>query len=151
MSDIGSQRKKFFLGGLVVTVVFCSLILLCVPPEPKNTAVTAPLQSDQANGSAPLIVTTVDPNASASDLYQRFCSGCHGAKGDADTPTARMMTVKPPNLVTGPFKYGRTSADITSLILNGGGVMPGFGRELSEEKARGIAEFVLSLEKKGNP
>lgn len=156
-------RKKVFLWGLTTTVIVCLLIYLFVPGEPRENLVNAPLEgpgsvsaalegegkaANSAVPSSPLIVNDNSKLGTPEQNYQRFCSSCHGAKGEANTPVARMMTVKPPNLITGPFKYGRDEESVKSLIMNGGGVMPGFGRELGDEHAAALARYALSLEKK---
>lgn len=154
-------RVKIFVLGSVVTLVLVGLVFLFVPGEPKENLVSAPLQgpgsvsaaleggADAMTGavpSSPLIITKESKLGTPEQNYQRFCAACHGEKGDADAPMARMMTVKPPDLTKGPFQYGRTVEDVSSLIMNGGGVMPGFGRELGEEHATALAKYVLSLE-----
>lgn len=157
------SRKKVFLWGAFVTILLCALVYFFVPGEPKNTLMNAPLtgpgsvsaslegSSTAQNGavpSSPLIVTDEKSNGTPAQLYSKFCSACHGDDGKANTAMARMMSVHPANLVDGPFKFERSESAVAELIKNGSGVMPGYGRELGDEKALALAKYVLGLEKK---
>lgn len=88
------------------------------------------------------------PEGSPESNYAKYCAQCHGPAGNGDGPMARMMSQKPSNLVSGPYKYARTEEGVSALILNGIGSMPNFKKELGEEKARELARYVLSLEAK---
>ena len=163
-------RKKVFLYGAGVTAALAALVWLYVPVAPANRAVSAPLAgpgSQQAalSASEPSVVssTTAESKVSAPSaqspaellaqnnappgLYERYCAQCHGADGKGDTMMARMMTVKPPSLVDGPWKVARSPEAIAQLLLKGSEnkAMPGFERELGDEKARALATYVLTF------
>src|SRR4026207_1103037 len=38
-------------------------------------------------------------------VYETYCSGCHGLKGDGKGPAAAMLEVKPRNFTRGMFKF----------------------------------------------
>jgi mono/diheme cytochrome c family protein len=70
-----------------------------------------------------------------SFTYFNFCSGCHGAEGQGDGPTAAVLTVSPPDLTTiaaragGAFPAARVVARIegTDPLAAHGGPMPLYG------------------------
>ncbi len=56
------------------------------------------------------------------DFYEQQCSLCHGAKGDADSPTGKALKAR--NFVADPFKQGESEADIAKTLETG---VPGTG------------------------
>lgn len=42
--------------------------------------------------------------------YERYCSGCHGERGDGHGPGAAMLIVKPRDFTKGVFKFRSTAA-----------------------------------------
>jgi mono/diheme cytochrome c family protein len=43
-------------------------------------------------------------------VYDRYCGGCHGVRGDGRGPAADMLIVKPRDFTTGVFKFRSTAA-----------------------------------------
>lgn len=138
------SRNKVLLWGTVVALALCALVILFVPTEPKNSASTEPL----SNKSAEAMFKKEEVARTPPEQYAKFCAACHGDTGDANTQMARMMSVKPTNLNSGPFKFERTPEAIRNLIRYGSQVMPGFEREISEPEADALAQYVLKLEVK---
>jgi len=48
--------------------------------------------------------------ADPTELYGRYCSGCHGSAGDGNGPAADMLIVKPRDFTKGVFKFRTTPA-----------------------------------------
>jgi len=155
-------RTKVFLYGAGVTAVLAGLAWLYVPASPLSRAVSAPLtgpgsqsaalsgEPAASTGSAPTAQSPAEliaQNNGPEALYSRFCTQCHGDDGLGNTMMARMMTAKVPNLVTGPWQVARTPEAVSQLILKGSEskAMPGFERELGSEKARALADYVLTF------
>ncbi len=140
------SRKKVFLWGLIATSIICALVFLYVPGQPmqkgnvKTLEQALPVENSSSNAPA---VSVIPP----AESYAKFCSQCHGKEGLADTTFADMMSVKPSNLVKGPFKFDRSKDTLKSLIMTGTGPMPGFAKELGEKNAEALVEYVLQLEK----
>lgn len=60
------------------------------------------------------------------EVYETYCSGCHGNKGDGKGPAAAMLEVKPRNFTKGLFKFISTppgslpaDADLHRTITRG--------------------------------
>lgn len=132
-------RSKVFVIGLVTTLVLCALIIYFVPKTPRSY-----LENRPSTQAEPLIGLRAEQAPEVN--YAQYCSSCHGADGRANTQMARMMAVTPPNLVSGPFRYSRDLPSIESIIRDGAGVMPGFGREMQPGEIESLARLVLSLE-----
>lgn len=46
--------------------------------------------------------------AQGKQVYERYCVGCHGDKGDGKGPAARLLVVKPRDFTKGVFKFRST-------------------------------------------
>ncbi|MFZ9520386.1 MAG: c-type cytochrome [Silvanigrellaceae bacterium] len=165
MNDKDSMEKKSlrvraFLIGAVATGLLCGLVVLCVPGKPEVVADAAKSQAladaqsasaTQSNAAAEASTTPTGPAALRSAptgqrLYERFCAGCHGADGKAQTTMSRMMSSKPTNLADGPWKGEQTTSAIIEIVKNGKGAMPAYGKEISNEaELSALADHVLSL------
>ena len=80
----------------------------------------------------------------ASDLFRNNCARCHGADGAGDTPLGH--TYNTPDF-TDP-EWWRKHSNITSagslvsIVSNGKGGMPAFGRKLTRTEIRRLVEYV---------
>jgi mono/diheme cytochrome c family protein len=87
---------------------------------------------------------------SGAELFQRFCSACHGAEGKGDGPVARTLNVMVPNLTQlalrngGEFPVQRVEEYIdgrSPVAAHGSRTMPVWGYEFwVEEGADRTAE-----------
>lgn len=153
------SRSRIFAIGSVSTVVLCGLILLCVPKKPDVVADEAKPQALAVETAAAVQAmpspTPVGPasfrtGTTGERLYGRFCAGCHGADGLAQTQMARMMKSPPTNLAQGPWKGPQTESAVIDIIKNGKGAMPAYGKEITEPaELESLAQHVLSLRSKG--
>jgi len=69
--------------------------------------------------------------ANGSVVYDAYCSGCHGAKGEggAGTKLVGLSTLK-------------DAKGMISQILGGGGQMPGFGAALDDQQVADVLTFI---------
>ena len=80
----------------------------------------------------------------AGDLFRNNCARCHGADGAGDTPLGH--TYNTPDF-TDP-EWWRKHSNITStgslvsIVSNGKGGMPAFGRKLTRTEIRRLVEYV---------
>ena len=75
---------------------------------------------------------------SGAEIYQRFCSSCHGESAHGDGPVARTLTVGVPDLTQLYLRYGnrfpaaelRETIDGRNLVIaHGARTMPVWGYE----------------------
>lgn len=83
------------------------------------------------------LVTTARVEAAPSApsgkaLFSKYCAGCHGAKGNM--PSGFQSKVK-----------GMTEDQVESLVKNGKGGMPAFGKKLSAAQIDAVSRYVKSL------
>ncbi len=86
-------------------------------------------------------------------VYEMYCSGCHGLKGDGKGPAAAMLEVKPRNFTRGMFKFISTApgslpsdADLHRTITNGvpRSSMPSWA-QLSEADRANVIEYIKTF------
>ncbi|MEY3903593.1 MAG: Cytochrome oxidase, cbb3-type, subunit, partial [Pseudomonadota bacterium] len=151
------SRSRIFAIGTAATLIMCGLVVMCVPKKPDVIADAARPQSvaaEETPAASASSAETQQPQASAAmvsatasageKLYAKFCAGCHGDDGRAQTTMARMMTNKPTNLADGPWKGAREAAAIVEIVKNGKGSMPAYSKEISNEAdLQSLAEYVM--------
>jgi mono/diheme cytochrome c family protein len=86
-------------------------------------------------------------------VYERYCIGCHGEKGDGQGEAARFLDPKPRDFTRGLFKFVSVEAgkmprdeDLMKTITRGlrGTSMPSF-RFVSEEERRAVIRYLKSF------
>ncbi|RYX80533.1 cytochrome c [bacterium] len=77
----------------------------------------------------------VDAKATAPDIFQMKCAGCHGDKGQG-----RMG----PNLTK---KAGAPDDALYKVIHDGAGKMPAFGSQMTEAQVKELVTYVKGLGK----
>ncbi len=78
----------------------------------------------------------------AEATYKAKCQMCHGANGAADTPTAKMMKVKP---VSDPDMKKLSVAEMITSTTDGKGKMPAFKGKLSDAEIKDVVTYFHSL------
>jgi mono/diheme cytochrome c family protein len=86
-------------------------------------------------------------------VYQRYCIGCHGEKGDGNGPGAALLVVKPRDFSAGIFEFKSTPMgtlptddDLLRTIRRGlpGNSMPSY-ELLSERERRALLAYVKTF------
>ena len=75
-------------------------------------------------------------------LYKSKCQMCHGATGAADTPTAKMLKVKP---LSDPDIQKLTADDMFAAVKNGKGKMQPFKDKLTDQQIKDSVAYYRSL------
>ena len=86
------------------------------------------------------------------ELFQQYCSSCHGQNGEGTTEWKKRDAVGnlPPPPLNGSAHAWHHSIDIlTKTITEGGaawqGTMPAFGNQLNPEQKQSVIAFIQSL------
>jgi len=83
-------------------------------------------------------------SADVAELFRNNCARCHGADGQAHTPSGELY--KTPNLTDGD--WWRQNANITStrslirIVTHGKGAMPAFGKKLKRSEIPQLVNYV---------
>ncbi len=94
--------------------------------------------------------------SAGKDIYDTFCSGCHGAKGDGRGPAAKNLPgVKPRDFTSKDFVVAGHEQQIKKTIFEGAAktfhgspYMPEWKTTLTEEQITDIVEYLKSFKKK---
>jgi cytochrome c oxidase cbb3-type subunit 2 len=87
-------------------------------------------------------------------VYDKWCAGCHGEKGDGDGDGAREMLPRPRDFTRGVYKIRTTASgeiptdeDLMHVIAEGmpGTAMPAWKEKLSEQERRDIVAYIKSF------
>lgn len=76
----------------------------------------------------------------APGLFQENCVTCHGANGRAHTLHGRLVGAQ--NLTDLKWQSETSDSQIINAIKTGPGVMPAFGKRLSESEINALAAYV---------
>jgi mono/diheme cytochrome c family protein len=94
-------------------------------------AVVAFLSPGPTDGTPPDTAPPLDPTV-AADLYAANCRTCHGASGEGGAGPSLLDT-------------GLTDEELTSVVADGVGTMPGFTAAFTPEEIEAMARFVAAL------
>ncbi len=118
------------------------------------TAFDKTLSPRFAASTPPKVVTIPPPPPSTPDAVARGatiyvkgeCAECHGKDGRGDGPSAKDLSVKPPDLARRPFKSGPTARDIVRTLLTGldGTPMPSYYQVLEDDEIWDLAYWLAS-------
>lgn len=95
-----------------------------------------------AKAEANYPVNRVDARA----LFVENCSVCHGKNGKAHTFHGWLVGAR--NLTHAKWQAETTDAEILHAIKTGPGVMPAFGKKLSETEIEALAAYVRTFRQK---
>lgn len=87
----------------------------------------------------------------AAALFNSNCTRCHGREGDGQGPDAELLGVPIANFTEASYAQRRSSAEIRSIIEDGGAqhglspLMPPWGPVLEARELEALVEYILSL------
>lgn len=113
----------------------------CDQPAPEGTVAW------QAHVVAP--VATAPTRAMiqrGADRFSRFCAPCHGELGDAITPVARDMRLRPPPSLYEPRIVASTDERLVQVITSGYGMMPAYRDHLPPADRWAVMHYVRVLQ-----
>ena len=91
----------------------------------------------------------LDALGRGKDIYEQYCTVCHGKHGEADTPLGRILQ-PPPRSLTDPVAMARINdARLREAIKDGkpGTSMPAWSRILSTSQIDDVAVYVKHLKR----
>ena len=80
--------------------------------------------------------------SSGEATYKAKCLMCHGAAGAADTPTAKMLKVKP---LADPDMKKLTADAMIASVKNGKGKMPSYKDKLTDAQIKDVVTYYRGL------
>ncbi len=114
--------------------------LMPLPPEG-----TVPQEASWRRGP-----TTVTPEAvgTGRELFQTYCSVCHGPEAKGTGPVAPKLKSRPYD-ITGQFVGRKRDASLYETIRHGGVVMPPYREVLAPAETWAVLSYIRSLQRRG--
>ncbi|MDH5420237.1 MAG: cytochrome c [Acidimicrobiia bacterium] len=84
--------------------------------------------------------TSVDPTASAIEVYEQACARCHGNSMGGGVG---------PALGPGSDAESKPDESLLTAITNGRARMPSFRNQLTEAQIRGLVEYIRTVQRDG--
>jgi len=78
-------------------------------------------------------------------LFKQKCAACHGADGKGDTSMGKMLKLRD---LGSEDVQKQTDAQLTDIVENGKGKMPGYKGKLTDAQIKDLIAFIRSLKKK---
>ena len=79
----------------------------------------------------------------AAKIFKANCTLCHGANGDARTPTGRALKAKD---LKSPEIQNKSDADLHDMISKGRGKMPAFGSKFGPDVINSLVAYIRQLQ-----
>lgn len=133
-------------------------VLLCLLPAcggQEQSSADAPLPAVQAE---PSVFSPPKKTAASSrvtqktlDVYQWYCTQCHGLEGKGDGINARLLTVPPRDHTKADYLETRSDRQLFDAIQLGGlavgraPCMPQWGHTLDDDTIRSLVAYIREL------
>ncbi len=82
--------------------------------------------------------------ADGAAVYKAKCASCHAADGSGSSPMGKKMGLR--DLGSADVQK-QTDAQLTAILKDGKGKMPGYGTKLSAEEIKAVVAHIRSLKK----
>jgi len=136
-SACGAMRASWWVMGLVCMCASvsagCSRRVTPTrdwqPSDHGQPAAPDPQRMPQAAEEAP---EQGGPERAADALFNMSCASCHGRDGRGQGPQ-RPPGAQIPDFSDPAFQSARNDVQLRTLIRDGRGLMPGFGKQLNEQ------------------
>ncbi|MFQ5960822.1 MAG: c-type cytochrome [Candidatus Methylomirabilales bacterium] len=150
------------LGGRSNQQIVTSLIQRKGSPDTAHmpmTTVTETVKEDALRDAIAYIRTLTVPGKHVSvlagkDIYETFCSVCHGSQGDGRGPAAKNLSVKPRDFTSKDFVIEGREEEIYRIIFmgatrasHGSPLMPEWKTTLSREQVQDIIEYLKTFKR----
>ena len=101
-------------------------------------------------GTAVIAAVVLSPPLARSEdksaaMYKQKCAACHGADGKGETPMGKANKLRD---FGSADVQKQTDSELTTIIENGKGKMPAYGKSLNPDQVKGLVVYIRSLAKK---
>ncbi len=95
-------------------------------------------------GAAALLIPVAVFASEGQSIFDKNCKVCHGPAGDASTPMAKTMKIKP---LSSPDVQKQSKADLVKTVTDGKGKMQPFGKKLTAAQISDVVDYIKTLKK----
>lgn len=124
----------------------CAVVFLLTLPGWANAAA--------AGGTPGAESSPTVEYSKGKEVYQMYCSTCHGLSGEGNGPIAAGLTPRPTDFTDRAVMARLTDAEVTEFITQGGGpthncpTMPSWAPILRPEDVTSVVAYVRTLARK---
>ena len=92
--------------------------------------------------------------AKGKEVYQMYCTTCHGASGEGNGPIAAGLTPRPTDFTDRAILAKRTDAELAEFVTQGGGpthncpTMPSWAPILRKEDVLSVVAYLRSFQRR---
>jgi mono/diheme cytochrome c family protein len=112
-------------------------------PEPKKSSKV--VKDSTAESTPSRSPVTAAKSKSTRQIYIAKCSACHSSDGSGSGSIGKSMRI--PSLIS-PLVQGKTDESLATVISNGIGKMPGYGKKFNSEQIQSLVIYIRELGKK---
>ncbi len=144
---VKKSRKFQIILLLLMTLIACG-------DNAKETAKVKPPTAAPEKTAPAAVVAQPEQNPvpqKTRDVYQWYCTQCHGLKGKGDGINAKHLTVPPRDHTKGEYLETRTDKQLFDAIKLGGlavgraPCMPSWGNTLKDETIHSLVRYIREL------
>jgi len=136
------------------SMIWLMVLMLAACGQNERETVKAVPAPEKAASQTPAAPASKKQEAVAQktrDIYQWYCTQCHGLKGKGDGINAKHLTVPPRDHTKAEYLETRTDRQLFDAISLGGlavgraPCMPAWGKTLDEETIRSLVRYIREL------
>jgi cytochrome c oxidase cbb3-type subunit 3 len=141
---LNNPVKILLLGWLILQLSGCG-------DNPSETVTPPPEITPIPKTPLPPAPKKIAVTAETREVYQWYCSQCHGLKGKGDGVNAKLLTVPPRDHTKADYLETRTDQQLFNAIKQGGlavgraPCMPSWGNTLDEETIHSLVGYIREL------
>lgn len=113
-------------------------------PPPSDPEGQAGREEAAEPGTGPEMSPEDAERSAALQLFQMSCASCHGRTGAGDGPS-RPPAGQIPNFTDPAWQASRSDEQLAQVIVQGRGMMPAFGNQISAEGIAALVRHVRTL------
>jgi mono/diheme cytochrome c family protein len=155
LATVRDRRDADYIARMVVDPQ-ATVAGAIMPHTPMPVASRALIVRYLGGNAALVDAAHVPTKASVTDssgaaLYARFCTGCHGTRGNGDGPNARALPVPPARHASRDLESLRPDDSLYDTIAGGGAIMnrsprmPAYGTTLTPAQLRALVRHIRTL------
>ncbi len=142
-----SKNRLLLIGSIALLLIGCGE---SAKETPRVAPPTTPPQVAEAPSEPPAPVAH-PVTEKTRDVYQWYCTQCHGVAGKGNGINAKLLTVPPRDHTKADYLETRTDQQLFDAIQRGGlaigraPCMPSWGNTLDEDTIHSLVRYIREL------
>lgn len=141
VGPMAAAARRFMTIPLMTVLLTMALALMVATPASAEWKAPA-----EAEGYKNIIKSSAKSIEAGRKVYVKYCSICHGEKGDGKGPSSQSLTVPPAPFNTASSQ-SQSDGSLAWKILSGKGPMPSWAPVLSEDDIWNVINYIRTYAK----